>query len=392
MVSSVPERGLLGDWNGDGRFDLAFTNSGNVLSVLFGNGDGTFGSARRYPVGPSVPLILSDLNGDGHRDMVYGLYDSGQLNLRLAQGDGSFTEAETYTLLPYVRKVLVGDIDGDRDADLVTVHATEQRSVLVRLGALVGDGQGQYTSLDEPATTSTDGGIFDAAIGDLNGDGRADLITSRLIPNATKLSVALGSGDGRFTPSHEYAPRDALKSILSDLNADSKLDLVGISRASVETWLGTGDGALTLANRHAIAPGPALLDAGDMNGDGRLDLAIFYQLLPAVTLLLGRGDGTFSDSGYYQVPILPTDFAFGDVNNDDLVDLVVSGDGGFAALLGDGAGGFVCTQRYPVASLALALDDLDGDGRLDVVTGARDGIRYSIRHDWQLRARRSASG
>jgi hypothetical protein len=199
-VGNAPVTVATGDFNGDGRTDLAVTNggaSGNV-SILLGNGNGTFQAAVNYTVGSNPDFVaVGDFNGDGKVDLaVTNGASSGYVSILLGNGDGTFQPAVSYPvgIDPYT--VVVGDFNGDGKADLAVVNLGSN-SVSVFLG----NGDGTF----QPAVSYNVGSVpYAAAIGDFNGDGKADLVVANGGSNSNNVSVLLGNGNGTFQTAVNY--------------------------------------------------------------------------------------------------------------------------------------------------------------------------------------------
>ena len=217
----------------------------------------------------------------------------------------------------------------------------------------------------------------DLAVGDVNEDGNPDVV----LPNYTlagTISVALGNGDGTFSPRQDYPCSEGnLRLTLSDFNGDGHLDVAAMNYAG-EIWLLTGHGDGTFATGVQIGPTPygnPDIEAGDLNGDGNQDLV-------AGVVFLGNGDGTFEPSGAH---IYGTTLAIGDVNRDGMQDVVVPPFGGWMpgtmVYLGKGDGTFADARIYPMSSRSVntvSIADVDSDNWPDLVMRTFDGIYVAL--------------
>ena len=352
-VGTAPTAVAVGDFNGDGKPDLAVANTGNPgtgedgnVSILLGNGDGTFQPALNAAAGKNpFAIAVGDFNRDGRLDVVVanngininGGWLAGTVSILLGNGDGTFQTHVDFATATGPDSVAVGDFNADGMLDLV-VAASAANVVSVLLGK--GDGTFQ-TRVDYPAgITGGDGAV---AVGDFNQDGKADLAVAAGFSGGI-VGILEGNGDGTFQPAVEYDPAGAFgRSIaVGDFNGDGRLDLVityanfGNATASgVSVVLGNGDGTFSQGSTlptqatgcHAGSPFSA-----DFDGDGKFDIAVIGGGAPldgfcgfgAGTILVfkGNSDGTF------QAPVsLATTNAWNlaagaDLNGDKGADLV----------------------------------------------------------------------
>ncbi len=309
-----------GDFNGDGITDLAVADqSANSMSILLGNGDGTFQAAVDYPAGLTPAAVaVGDVNGDGNLDVIVANQgndpSNSSLSIFLGNGDGTFQSAMNYFgFKSLALAVAVGDFNNDGNLDL----AVANNGVTI----LLGNGDGTFRQ------TNTYGSGFAVAVGDVNNDGNLDLVTNTFASNS--VGVLLGNGDGTFQLANTYTfPRPTLNPVLADFNNDGNLDLAVVSGSpnnQVGVFLGNGDGSFQSPSTLATGSSPQTLAAADFNGDGNLDLAVVTNSDHSVSVQLGQGDGTFSPGGTFDTGgQSPNSVAVGDFNGDGSADLVVT--------------------------------------------------------------------
>ena len=288
----------MGDFNGDGVLDLAVANAGNrissdgTVSVLLGNGDGTFQEARNFEAGNFRAVAVGDFNGDGVLDLAATDGYSNTVSVLLGSGDGTFRAAVNFDAGVQPWSVSVGDFNGDGVPDLALGHTYPGDSVSV----LLGNGDGTFQT---PLNFVAGSAPQSVAVCDFNGDGVMDLAVANAASN-DGVSVLLGNGDGTFQAAVNF-------------------------RAGAQSW--------------SVA-------VGDFNGDGVPDLAIGNLGCPndlcdsSVSVLLGNGDGTFQAAVNFDAGTTIRSVAVGDFNGDGLPDLAVahstfSSPSGLAVLIND---------------------------------------------------------
>jgi len=344
----------VADFNHDGILDVAtsITQTG-CGCVFFGNGDGTFRlGAQLFPVPLylDAPIATADFNGDGIPDVLLtGLNNTftlGSLFVFLGKGDGTFKNAAVTDEGTLLSAIAVGDVNGDGKPDVVGIDVANSG-----LWVYLGNGDGTFTALTPDFAIK--GQTF--VLGDFRGDGKLDIA----ILQSNGLAVALGNGDGTFqAPIVNGTSGDAL--VAGDFNGDGKLDLALASGSSVAILLGNGDGTFQAAISTATPFQPSSLATGDFNGDGKLDLFVDGGFVAA---LLGNGDGTFMPNPpVYLAGGLP---AVGDLNNDHKLDVVTTTN----VLIGNGDGTFQAQLVVPATAESGqpgVTADFNNDGKPDM--------------------------
>jgi FG-GAP-like repeat/PASTA domain/FG-GAP repeat len=327
----------VGDLNGDGIPDLATANV-NVatVSVLVNSGAGNFQAKRDYSVGHTPTGIgIADLNGDSSPDLATANNHDNTVSVLLNRGDGSFEAAREYRTGSGPYSVAVGDLNGDGKPDLVTANGESNRvSVLVNQGAARFPAHVEYR---------TGSGPYSVAVGDLNGDRRLDLAAANDGDNedGNAVSVLLNRGGGRFRGKHDYRTgRDPRQVAIGDLNGDGKPDLAtanararavfrpGQARGAVTVLTNAGNGRFP-TRREYLTRGhfPISIAIGDLNGDGKPDLATGNDGMHTIGALLGSGHGSFRRRVYFlSGPSAPVSVAIHDLNGDGKPDLTAAND------------------------------------------------------------------
>ena len=360
-----------------GTSNVVYFPIANAASPVF------FGNAPNSPIGVGyypVSVAVGDFNGDGKPDLAVANYGSYYVTILLGNGDGTFTAgAYLYTgSNPY--SVAVGDFNGDGKLDLAVANLGSDTVTI-----LLGNGDGTFTSgAQSPATGYSP---YSVAVGDFNGDGNLDLAVAN--EGSNNLTILLGNGDGTFTPTAQSPATGTYpwSVAVGDFNGDGKLDLAVANEGSdtVTILLGKGDGEFTPAASPATGSGPVSVSVGDFNGDGKLDLAVANYYSSTVTILLGNGDGTFTPAASPATGANPNSVALGDFNGDGKLDLAIAnsnyGTDTLTILLGNGDGTFSASAQSPATGYSpysVAVGDFNGDGRLDLAVANESSDSVSV--------------
>ena len=342
-----PSSFAIADANGDSHPDLAVANQdSDDLTVLLGDGAGGFSAAPGSPVAAGdapFGVVAADLSGDGKVDLAVSNNSSNALRVLLGNGAGGFT-ASSGSPIPVggsPGQAAAADLDGDGDIDLaVPVWQNNWRVAI-----LLGDGAGGFAP--GPGSPVAVGGRHGTArinLADLNSDGKVDLIVAR--SESKVLSILLGTGGGRFgtptTVASGYGPSTVA---VADLNRDRRPDLAvgtlysdrGGPQAKLATLLGDGSGGFRRAPGSPMRiPGmPISVAAADLDADGRLDLAVAtsHPDPHGITILLGNGTGRFRPAMDSPFALLsPTQVEAAELNGDGRFDLAVASPDGFRVL------------------------------------------------------------
>ena len=376
----------VGDLRGNGRLDIV--TAGPSVSVLLGNGDGTFQPAVDYATGGSSAqsVALGQLQSGGPLDVVTANTGSDTVSVLLGKGDGTFSPAVQYTADPNAGPiaVAVGNFTANGIPDIVTVNSriTERYGRIVShtysYSVLAGNGNGTF----QTAVTNT---LPDAPSSLAAGEFTANGHLSIAVGTSNGVMVLLGNGNGTFQAPVFYAaePNSTVSSILvSDLAGTGKLDLVTANSGTdtVSVLLGNGNGTFSAATNYTVGgQTPRTVAAGQLQPGGHLDLVTDDAGSDSVSVLPGAGNGTFGAPSQYFAADSPSAAATGDFAGQGIDDIAVTNPsqgglgGAVSVLLNRGNGTF---PPLPIQETGqelnytedLATGDFRGNGIQDLVT------------------------
>lgn len=336
-----------------------------TVAVLLGNGNGTFKTAVTYGSGgySATSVAIADVNGDGKPDLIVANRSAdssgsadGSVSVLLGNGNGTFQSAVTYDsggLAPF--GVAVADVNGDGKPDLLVINSSCNSNSNCSsiggetdgaVGVLLNNGNGTF----QTAVAYDSGGIFAMAIavGDVNGDGNPDVVLAQCSSNSEEIcfggsaaGVMLGNGNGTFQPAVNYSgvDNDPLAVALADVNGDGNLDILMTNPSSEDHGQADGNVAVFLGNGNGTFQAVVTYDAGglaaglaiaDLTGDGKLDAVVIESPSEQsssgtinAAVLAGNGDGTFQPAVLFNVGAGAASVAAGVLTESGLPDLVV---------------------------------------------------------------------
>ncbi|MHC2283072.1 putative delta-60 repeat protein [Bradyrhizobium diazoefficiens] len=326
-ISGIAGHVASGDFNGDGRQDLVSESPSSEISVMLGNGDGTFQAPVNYAAGHDLNGIsVGDLDNNGVLDLaVSNAGFNGAIAVLLGNGDGTFQSAiSSPTNRAHSSDSALADLNGDGRLDVLVANTGNNGGVSV----LLGNGDGSFSFSTVLPSNADPLGV---AAADLNGDGIADVAFSN-VPGAYGIQIYLGTGVGTFTAAPNVPAATHTASVaLEDLDGDTNTDLVFSSYdGTVSVALGNGDGSFRTPVSYTLGIasdgiGPGNVTLANVNGDAALDLVYANPLLDSVSVLLGNGDGTFQNQQLFgSGGSLPGWATVGDFTGDGRVDIAVT--------------------------------------------------------------------
>ncbi|CAF3725702.1 unnamed protein product [Rotaria sordida] len=326
---SWPSSITVGDFNGDNRLDIATSNYNmNNVGIFLGYGNGSFSSVTTYSTGDgSSPQFVEarDFNYDGKLDIAVANYGTNNIVVLFGFGDGSFLLGTAYQTghgsAPYV--LTTGDFNNDSRLDIAVVNEKSNN-----IDIFLGYGREPYAGVTS-YWTGSGSQPYSIAIGDLNNDGRSDIVVANY--GTHNVGVLLGRSHGVFEPMRTYSIK------------------VGFAPYSVSV--------------------------ADFNNDNRLDIVVTYSKTDNIAILLGDGNGTFVVGAIYSTDAhsRPSTVAVGDFNNDNIPDIAIANSGTSNIMLFYGYGNGLFGNKtsidlgYGYHPFSIAIKDLNEDNWMDIV-------------------------
>ncbi len=386
-VGTSPRSIALGDFNQDNKVDVVVANyNSNSVSVLPGNGDATFGPAISTAASGSNPefrsplgVAVGDFNQDGVPDVATANFLGNSITLLEGLGNGRFNIGAVSAAGSGLTSLLGADLDGDGRQDLVaTVTADSRVSVLRGTSKGIGGAVLHAAQTNAGATATALG----TTVADINRDGKPDLLVANRA--ARNMSLLLGDGTGGFTlMTPVNVGTNPTDLAVADVNRDGNLDVLVSNSATnnLSILVGDGNGGFT-ASTHPSVGSPKGIVTLDLNGDGALDLAVAGS---QVHYYINNGTGGFGSTNNASPGGTPLGIVTADFNGDGRPDVAttnLSSAGTVGVLLGNGTGGFQLPARtlgLGANGTAIAVGDLDWDGKMDLAVAIGSAPNYEVR-------------
>ena len=335
-VGTMPQGIVTADFNADGKLDLAIANNGTggsgTVSILLGNGDGTFTAGSTLSAGNRANWpAIGDFNEDGILDLaVANLGSTGPGGVSILLGNGAHGVGNgTFTLQtapipdtgsgPFA--ITAGDFNADGHLDLAVSNSNDGTITI-----LLGQGNGTFISAGVPLLVGGDPQVI--AAGDFDEDGKLDLAVTNKSDGS--VSVLLNARGGSFQSAATFSTGGNTQSpiglIAADFRGTGHLNLAAVNGGNIAILLGDGRGSFTLQPNPPSSGTSDLIAGvtGDYNGDGKLDLVVSDRTAGKAFLFLGNGDGTFGNMSAYTTAAGSFGLATADFNGDGGLDLAIA--------------------------------------------------------------------
>lgn len=321
-------------------------------------------------------IVAADFNADGRPDLAIAndywnaAADNG-VNVLLNKGDGTFNAAVVYLPGRATNDLAIGDLDGDGRPDIVAttnINDPMGGSSSGQLVLLLNNGSGSF---NETAQYPIDYNILAVATGDFNGDGKADVVVEK---SGTTLSLYLGTGSGALAAPTDLVAGGSRQLAVADLNNDGRPDIVATGGAGnlVSVLPGNGDGTFGAAVSYPTGAYAHYLTIADVDGNGSKDLVVSNRGDMSISVLRNDGSGAFGPQAVYKVGQSPAAIAVGDLDGDGSADIAVANvsSSKLSILTGNGNGTFRTGYSAGIMNYVygVAIADFNGDGKQDMAS------------------------
>jgi hypothetical protein len=386
----------VADFNGDGKLDVAVSDNASAIpgvDIMLGNGDGTFKAPVSYATGADPRMVIAgDFNSDGKLDLATANAESETISVLLGNGDGTFqTHKDNSTsIAASCISLAAGALSDNRRLDIVAGCQAEGEVVV-----LISNGNGTFKAAKAYPVPA---GVDDVALGDFNGDGKLDVAVTNSGTD-DMVSILPGSGSGTLKAAVAFGTNFGPSGIAAaDFNGDGKIDIVtaddggpfGVTIATISVLLSNGKDMFAARTDYSVGDENVTgaysgIAAADLTGNGKPDLIvpITYAFPYEISILMNKGNGTFKPFVSYPLPTGPIAVVTGDFNNDHKADIAVAngnGTGSITVLLNSGTGTFPTYAEYSTngISYGLAVGDFNKDGNLDIVAANESQNTVSV--------------
>ncbi len=342
-------------------------NGVNAVSILRNRGDGTFALPLPYLTGKAPSSVVSaDFNRDGITDLAVVNENDSTVSILLGKTDGTFAPRVDYPVAFGPHRLIAQDFNGDQFVDLA-VSASTSITYGGAVSILLGKGDGTF----QPAVSyDTGNNPWALAAGDFNHDGKLDVIFTN--GDVNRLSVFLGNGDGTFPSCADYSGGgDVVAIAVADFNGDRLADLAVVNQSSntVSILYGSLNGTFTGRRVYSVGTSPDAIAAADLIGNGRIDLVVTNAGDNSISVLVNNG-GSFGAINTYSVGSHPSSVVIADFNGDQKPDLAITNTNGdtVSILINRGDGTFFDPVAYATGAgpASIATADFNGDGKPDL--------------------------
>lgn len=398
FVPNNPRSIVIGDIDGDGKTDVAVANSGssNVVSVFRNTssvGSMVLNAPINYATGTSPSsVIIGDLDGDGKQDLAVANSGSNDVSMFLNSsivGSISFTTTPNLAVGSLPSSIKAGQIDSDGKLDLVVVNRGNNNVSVLRNTSSIG-----LLSFATHTDFAVGNGPNCVVVADLDGDGRAELaITNASARNLIVLNNRTSSSTISFLGVNNISLGTSLAAIaITDLDGDTKPDVVIVDDSinSVSVLMNTSTIGTASFTRTDFTVGtlPDAVAIGDLDGDGKPDLAVANYTSNTISVLLNTstlGSISFSSAISLNIGTTPSAVAIGDIDGDGKLDLAVTGQNTntVRVLLNNSTIGSVnfspaTTFAVGTVPMSVAIGDIDGDGKPDLAIANQNSNNVSV--------------